>query len=175
MFIPVGQENNEVRRHPWVSYGIILLNILVAIPVFDRDAAETVELDRRAEAADEYLSKHPYLSIPAGLTRFYSPADLERWERIRHQREAEGGLPPAGIREDEHSAGAAGTVTKRESDGRYAFVDAHADLEVDVDPPPVGDELAALLANAERDCFVSASLTAATTFSWRVNGEEAST
>jgi organic hydroperoxide reductase OsmC/OhrA len=73
------------------------------------------------------------------------------------------------------SAGASGTVTRRESDGRYAFVDAHAELEVDVDPPPVGDELAALLAKAERDCFVSASLTAATTFSWRVNGEEATT
>jgi len=73
------------------------------------------------------------------------------------------------------SAGASGTVAKRESDGRYAFVDAHADLEVDVDPPPIGDELAALLAKAERDCFVSASLTTATTFAWRVNGEDAST
>ena len=73
------------------------------------------------------------------------------------------------------SAGASGTVAKRESDGRYAFVGAHADLDVDVDPPPVGAELAALLAKAERDCFVSASLTATTTFSWRVNGEEATT
>jgi organic hydroperoxide reductase OsmC/OhrA len=73
------------------------------------------------------------------------------------------------------SAGASGTVARRESDGRYAFVDAHADVEVDVDPPPVGDELAALLAKAERDCFISASLTTPTTFSWRVNGEQAST
>jgi hypothetical protein len=23
MFIPVGQENNEVRRHPWVSYATL--------------------------------------------------------------------------------------------------------------------------------------------------------
>ena len=87
---------------------------------------------------------------------------------LRHHARREG-------RDVAGSAGASGTVTKRESDGRYAFVDAHTDLEVDVDPPPVGDELAALLAKAERDCFVSASLTAATTFSWRVNGEEAST
>src|SRR5271154_1603103 len=101
MFIPVGQENNEVRRHPWVSYAIILLNVLVAIPVFHQDTVESQELERRARAADEYLSKHPYLAIPEALVRFYSPADLERRERLRRQREALGGLPPTGIREDE--------------------------------------------------------------------------
>jgi len=70
------------------------------------------------------------------------------------------------------SAAASGVVTKRESDGRYAFVEVRCELDVDLDPAPAGDETIALLAKAERDCFVSASLTIATQYRWRVNGAE---
>jgi organic hydroperoxide reductase OsmC/OhrA len=70
------------------------------------------------------------------------------------------------------SASASGVVTKRDADGRYAFVELLCEIEADVDPAPPGDELPALLAKAERDCFVSASLTVETQYRWRVNGEE---
>jgi uncharacterized OsmC-like protein len=70
------------------------------------------------------------------------------------------------------SAAAEGAVRRRESDSRYAFVEVRCALDVDIDPPPPGDELLALLAKAERDCFVSASLTVATDYRWRVNGEQ---
>jgi organic hydroperoxide reductase OsmC/OhrA len=70
------------------------------------------------------------------------------------------------------SAAAEGAVARRESDGRFAFVEARCALTVDIDPVPVGEELLALLAKAERDCFISASLTVATDYRWRVNGEE---
>jgi membrane associated rhomboid family serine protease len=101
MLIPVGQENNEVRRQPWVSYAIIALNFLVAIPVFQRDAAEAPELDRLGDAADQYLRQHPYLTLPTEMTRFYRPADVEKQERIRQQREAQEALPPGDVREEE--------------------------------------------------------------------------
>jgi organic hydroperoxide reductase OsmC/OhrA len=65
---------------------------------------------------------------------------------------------------------AAGLVTRREEDGRYAFVEVNVELEVELEPVPPGDELEALLAKAERDCFVGASLTAKPQYRWRVNG-----
>jgi organic hydroperoxide reductase OsmC/OhrA len=68
--------------------------------------------------------------------------------------------------------GAAGTVTKRESDGRFAFVRVDVDLTVALDPIPPPAEVRELLAKAERDCFVGASLTTAPTYRWTVNGEE---
>lgn len=71
-------------------------------------------------------------------------------------------------------AAASGVVTKRESDGRYAFVEIRCEIETEVDPAPPGEELAALIAKAERDCFISASLSLETHFRWRVNGEELS-
>ena len=67
---------------------------------------------------------------------------------------------------------ASGLVTRRPDDGRYAFVELAVKLELEVDPAPPGDELAALLAKAERDCFVGASFKPSPSYSWRVNGKE---
>jgi len=68
------------------------------------------------------------------------------------------------------SASAAGMVTKRPEDGRYAFVELDVELDLDLEPAPVGDELEALLEKAERDCFVGASLSPSPRYRWRVNG-----
>jgi hypothetical protein len=59
-------------------------------------------------------------------------------------------------------------ITKRESDGRYAVVEAELELAVEIAPEP--DDLGELLAKAERDCFVGASLTAKPSYRWTVNG-----
>jgi organic hydroperoxide reductase OsmC/OhrA len=66
-----------------------------------------------------------------------------------------------------------GTVTRRDDDGRYAFVDLAVDFVVGLDPEPEGDALGQLLARAERDCFVGNSLTVKPRYSWRVNGRAA--
>jgi uncharacterized OsmC-like protein len=67
-------------------------------------------------------------------------------------------------------AGATGSaramVTKRESDERYAMVEAEVALDVRLRPSPGEDELAELLAKAERDCFVGASLTVKPVYRW---------
>ena len=65
-----------------------------------------------------------------------------------------------------------GLVTKREDDGRYAFVEVDCRIDVELERAPEGEELTALLAKAERDCFVSASLTVEPRYRWRVNGAE---
>jgi organic hydroperoxide reductase OsmC/OhrA len=69
------------------------------------------------------------------------------------------------------SASAAGVVAKRENDGRYAFVEIECGLDVELDPPPEGEQLDELIGLAERDCFVGASLTVKPRYEWRVNGE----
>jgi organic hydroperoxide reductase OsmC/OhrA len=64
-------------------------------------------------------------------------------------------------------------VTRRESDGRYAVVESDVELAVELEPEPGGDEVAELLAKAERDCFVGASLTEKPRYRWTVNGRPA--
>jgi organic hydroperoxide reductase OsmC/OhrA len=72
------------------------------------------------------------------------------------------------------SASARGEVTKRDSDGRYAFIELDVQLEVELDPAPDDDTVRELVAKAERDCFVGASLTVSPRYAWTVNGEEVS-
>jgi uncharacterized OsmC-like protein len=61
---------------------------------------------------------------------------------------------------------ASGTVTRRDEDGRFAFVDIEARFDVRFDPPP--RDSGELLRLAERDCFVGASLTAKPRYVWNV-------
>jgi organic hydroperoxide reductase OsmC/OhrA len=65
-----------------------------------------------------------------------------------------------------------GVVTRRETDGKFAFVDISAQLALEVEPRPERDALRELVAKAERDCFVGASLTAAPAYTWTIDGEE---
>ena len=66
------------------------------------------------------------------------------------------------------SAAARGTVTRREKDGRFAFVEILVEGDVAFDPKPSEAEVAELFAKGERDCFIGASLTAKPTYVWRV-------
>jgi hypothetical protein len=69
------------------------------------------------------------------------------------------------------AASSSGVVARRERDGRFAFVEVGCALDVELEPAPDPLARAELLALAERDCFVGASLTAAPRYEWRVNGE----
>ena len=66
------------------------------------------------------------------------------------------------------SSTARGPVTRRESDGRFAFVEIAFEADVSFDPKPDDETIADLLAKAERDCFVGASLVATPSYSWNV-------
>jgi uncharacterized OsmC-like protein len=59
-------------------------------------------------------------------------------------------------------------VTKRETDERYGVVDTEVELDVQLVPMPGPAELAELLAKAERDCFIGASLTVSPSYAWTV-------
>jgi uncharacterized OsmC-like protein len=72
------------------------------------------------------------------------------------------------------SGTAHGVVTKREEDGRYAFVEIEATFDVQLAPVPDQEALKGLLDKAEAGCFVGNSLTAKPRYRWTVNGEEVS-
>lgn len=70
------------------------------------------------------------------------------------------------------SGTAHGVVTKRESDGRYAFVEVEATLDVHLAPAPEAEELEQVVAKAEAGCFVGNSLAVKPRYRWIVNGVE---
>ena len=70
------------------------------------------------------------------------------------------------------SGQAHGVVTKRNSDGLYAFVDIETTFDITLAPPPERAALDELLARAEVGCFVSNSLSTKPRHRWIVNGQE---
>ena len=70
------------------------------------------------------------------------------------------------------SAAASARVTRPAPGERYAFVELEVELDLELEPVPNGEALHELLALAERDCFVGASLTPAPRYRWRVNGTD---
>ena len=65
------------------------------------------------------------------------------------------------------SGSAHGTVTRRDSDGRYALADAGVRIDAQLDPRAT--EPTDLTAKAERDCFVGASLSITPRYEWHVS------
>jgi organic hydroperoxide reductase OsmC/OhrA len=65
------------------------------------------------------------------------------------------------------SGEAQGFITKDEADGRYRFVEI--DVRIDAQLKPRTNEVDDLIAKAERDCFVGATLTLKPRYEWRVS------
>jgi organic hydroperoxide reductase OsmC/OhrA len=65
------------------------------------------------------------------------------------------------------SGSAQGTITKHGDDGRYRFVEIA--VRIDAQLTPRTNEVDDLIAKAERDCFVSASLTVKPEYTWHVS------
>jgi organic hydroperoxide reductase OsmC/OhrA len=70
------------------------------------------------------------------------------------------------------SAYASGTVTRREEDDRYGFVDIGCKLEVQLNGELDDQQLRQLLQSAEWGCFIGASLKPTPNYTWRVNGRD---
>ena len=64
------------------------------------------------------------------------------------------------------SGSASGRVTTRQSDGRYAFVAIECRIEATLTPPAA--DPSELIAKAERDCFVGATLALEPRYEWRI-------
>lgn len=65
------------------------------------------------------------------------------------------------------SGDAHGTITKRDEDGRYAFVEIGVRVEAQLSPRAA--DPAVLIEKAERDCFVGASLRLKPDYEWHVS------
>ena len=119
-----------------------------------RDGAATSERGGSPiPAEDAWTPEHLLL---AGLARCTLTS-------LRYHADREG-LGAAG------GAEAKGEVAPRETDGRYAFVRITVELDVTLDASPLS--VRGLVAKAERDCFVGASLTVKPRYRWTVNGEQ---
>ena len=63
MLIPVGQSDGLVQRWPWVTIGIVVLNVLSLVVLWEPQARAEREVRAAAEEAAQYYAKHPHLEL----------------------------------------------------------------------------------------------------------------
>ena len=78
LLIPIGRDDSEIRRHAWVSYTIIALNVVVFILTSVAMRPEVVEsIDAQWQSAFTFYVRHPYLKAPAALDELLTAEDKE--------------------------------------------------------------------------------------------------
>jgi membrane associated rhomboid family serine protease len=79
LVIPIGQEHGEVRRQPWVSYGIVAFNVVVFLFLWLASNQSDVpgKFESQARVVTDYLIRNPYLTVPPELTAFYGRRGMQ--------------------------------------------------------------------------------------------------
>jgi membrane associated rhomboid family serine protease len=90
LLIPIAQEENTVRRTPWVSFALIGLCFAVFLLGEAAGDAES-EWEHRFGAFIDYLGDHPYLSPPPEIRGLMSEGFDEALEEARSEWENAGG------------------------------------------------------------------------------------
>lgn len=101
-FYPIGRDETEVRRHAWVSYAILALNIVIFIVSHTALArTDAAPIEQKWQEIVDYISEHPYLRPPEPIKHLFSERDLELLDAERKNRYMnEGGLNPAALAEE---------------------------------------------------------------------------
>jgi membrane associated rhomboid family serine protease len=79
LVIPIGQEHGEVRRQPWVSYGIVAFNVLIFLFLWLASSGSEVpaRFEAQARVVTDYLIRNPHLTVPPELASFYGRRGLQ--------------------------------------------------------------------------------------------------
>lgn len=81
--IPVGHESNEVRRLPWITFGIMAVCLVVHIFLSMEVGAKQNRLEGAAEEMILYYFNHPYLELNPEIKKLmFSAGDEERLEAM---------------------------------------------------------------------------------------------
>ena len=79
LLIPIGRDDAEIRRHAWVSYTIVAVNVLAFLFTMFAESSSTVaQINVQWQRALEYHFQHPYLQTPAAMADFVR-ADVIRY------------------------------------------------------------------------------------------------
>jgi membrane associated rhomboid family serine protease len=85
LVIPIGKDRGEVRREPWISYALIVANLLVFAVLWVASVRSDVpqRFEEKAREVTEYVVRNPYLTVPPELVPFYGRRVLQALERGR--------------------------------------------------------------------------------------------
>jgi membrane associated rhomboid family serine protease len=107
ILLPIGHEEEGVRRLPWISFGVMILCALAFFATGRQAlfAEDDTEVSEEVLAVLEYYLEHPYLELDPDFRQKFLPADGEdeQFEAMLEAYRSMAGPPPtnAAVRESE--------------------------------------------------------------------------
>lgn len=85
IFLPIGRDESEIRRHAWISYGIIGVNIVlfVLLNLIGESRTDYDAIEKQWDEMVRVLVRNPHLEIPEVLDGMLNPAFLAQLEAVR--------------------------------------------------------------------------------------------
>lgn len=78
LLIPIGRDDAEIRRHAWVSYTLIALNVLAfLLTAVAMRPAVMQSLGVTWDSAFQFYVRHPYLKAPPALAELLTAEDVQ--------------------------------------------------------------------------------------------------
>lgn len=79
LLIPIGRDDAEIRRHAWVSYTIIALNLVAfLLTAVAMRPAVVQSMYGEWQSAFDFYAQHPYLQPPPDLEELLTPKDVQQ-------------------------------------------------------------------------------------------------
>lgn len=122
LIFPTGHEQTTARRLPWITIGLVVINLLVFIGLRPAEERADREFQRQLDESVTYLKHHPYLKPPPLLAELLSKRDLAALEQLRSELKE----PPPATEQatlDDYVA-AAETALSRAPSRRYGYIPA---------------------------------------------------
>jgi membrane associated rhomboid family serine protease len=69
MLIPIGHEDQQVTRRPWVTILLVTVNVVAFLLTNQAVQQQSAETRQRAQEIVRYVSAHPYLNVPPEIRR----------------------------------------------------------------------------------------------------------
>lgn len=94
MLIPIGQEDSSVRRLPWVTFGIMIVCLLVFVLTLPATKDSQKQAAEKLQLAAQYWMHHPYLKLDDRLAKLLGSGRQEVDEAMREVVKQFGQKPP---------------------------------------------------------------------------------
>lgn len=89
LFLPIGRDESEIRRHAWISYGIIGINVVLFVLLnLIAGGRSYGAIERSWDEMLRFLVEHPHLEVPAVLDGALHPEVIDHLRSIRSTRTA---------------------------------------------------------------------------------------
>ena len=97
--IPIGHDQQTVRRLPWVTFAILAVNLLVFLGTGTSGSNQEAAGNRAAQEAVDYWLEHPHLEMPDQFLRqVMTPRQVDEFRLLIEVRKNQ--VPPAADLED---------------------------------------------------------------------------